>query len=127
MGTRINYFLVSDIDCEESQLSAILFSNNIQSSYDPEERFKTLANESIGITELATKLLNENYPSDSKSALERPFWLDSTAGDNERVVLVYWESGEELAKNGYIKPTKPVIKELPALTPPILDAIREYL
>lgn len=35
--------------------------NNVHSNYDPEKRIVELANESVGITELATKLLNESY------------------------------------------------------------------
>lgn len=127
MGRRVNYFLVSDLDGEGSQIAAIFFSNNSHPSYEPEERFNELANDSLGITELATKLLNERYPSQDSSSTQRPFWLDSTAGDNEKVVLVYWENGEELAMKGFASATKPIIKELPALTAPTMDAVRKYL
>lgn len=128
MGKRINYFLVSEAESEDSQIAAILFSNNSHSEYDPEEQFKALANESFGVTELASKLLNEQYPTSADtSRKERPFWLDGTAGDNEKVIVVYWDSPEELAANGFIKPSGPVFIELPALTAPTMGAIRPYL
>lgn len=117
MGTRVNYFLASDIDSEESQIAAVLFSNNSDSDYDPEKRLVELANESHGITDLATKLLNEQYPSKKG----RPFCLDSVAEDNERVILVYWDFVS--LKDDIM----PIIKELPAGTVARMDAVKAYL
>ena len=121
MGTRINYFIADQLELEESQISAILFSNNARSDYDPEARFKELATESIGPTDLVRKLLNE------EPEKAGPFWLDSTAGDNEKVILVSWESGEELVMKGYTEAIPPKIITLPALTEPTLKAVKEAI
>ncbi|APE04101.1 hypothetical protein BM526_19220 (plasmid) [Alteromonas mediterranea] len=104
-----------------------MFSNKSRSEYDPEQIIKKLANESCGITELAIKLLKEKYPPSERESLDRRFCLDGNAGDNEQVILIYWDAGEELAKKGYIEPTKPVFKVFPAGTPPLMEAIPQYI
>lgn len=105
MGTRVNYFLLDGAPDPDNNIAAVLYSNNRMDDYDPEQRFADLAKMSTGITELASRLLNECYPGTDL----RVFTLDGTAGDNERVHLTYWASG-----------SRPRFFSLPALTPPTM-------
>ncbi len=85
MGTRLNIVLAN-----ENRVAAVLFSNSCHPEVDAELIVRTHAAAAKGLTELATWLLSNTYPSTvGPNWKDYPvFSLDAEPGDHEKVLLV---------------------------------------
>ena len=91
MGTRINY-LIKATESDEC-ICASLYSNSSHNDVDAEQWFRELAEGSLHPNGFIPDLMACKYPSDkgANRAGEPVFTFDSTCGDKEKIILVYWD------------------------------------